>query len=352
MRVRAAAWLVLGLLIAMPAVGVSDSLPWLDDPSPSILDDSGDGRPRLLYFTATWCAPCRLLEREVFDHPDGRAELAFFELIRLDLDSTSGQTLSDRFRVATVPTFVAVDAHGLEIDRVRGYRSRRLLLRDLQSFRTGTGTIGDLERRLAGAPHDPSLQAALGLRRYERLDLDGATVLLTAGLRHAAVLGDTLVADAGRALAELHRRRGEPELAAATLVHLLGVRPDHLYVRASWQLLADCRAEAGNVSGEVEALRGAARVLPLRADSLTDFARAAAELSWELEEAEVAARQAVALTERREPAPQAALAAVLRRQHNYSEAMLWIKRAMATAPEDTLWRVQRDGILEAAISGH
>jgi len=339
------------LLLLPAAASASEPLAWRDASNIQPLVRSSGSQPRLLYFTATWCAPCKLLEREVFEHHEGRAALAHFQLIHVDLESEAGQALSDRFRVATVPTFVVVDAAGDEIDRVRGYRSRRLLLRDLQRIRSGSGAMNDLSRRLAAAPGDPALQAALGLRHYERLELAAADSLLTAGLAPAGALDDTVAAEAGRALADLHRRRGDTDLAAGALDGLLTRYPHHLYPRATWRQLAACHAELGDSVGEVRALGGAARVVPLRVDALLAFAAAAARASCCLEEAEDAARQAVALTERGDPEAQAVLARVLRRRGNYPEAMLWIKRAVALAPDEVLWQEQWAVIKRAAIRG-
>ncbi|MBD3221685.1 thioredoxin fold domain-containing protein [bacterium] len=338
-------------LIGLSLAADASTLSWRNDPGPGPLVAADQQRPSLLYFTASWCAPCRLVEREVLEHPDGQAELAHFDLIRIDLDSEAGQRLSDRFRVATVPTFVVLDASGEEIDRTRGYRSRRLLLRDLERCRLGRGTRGDLERRLSERPDDAALQVALGLRYVERIELDTAERLLASGLGDLAALGDTLVGEGGRALATLHRQRGEVDRAIAVLDRVLADRPDHLYARATWQLLATCHADRGDPLAEARALRGAARVAPPRPPSLLAFAEAAARADWSLTEAEAAAREAIELTGGDDPAAKAALAAVLRRQQRFPEALKWIRRAVAQAPDDTRWHERWEGIRAAAVRG-
>ena len=344
-------WLVVFLcllaVMTSPAVGLT----WRDNPPSAELSVPTGDQLVLLYFTAPWCSPCKLLQREVFAHPDGRAELDHYDLVRLDLDDPVGQALADSLRVATVPTFVILTPDGQEVERIRGYRSRRTLLHDLSRFRAGNGTRADLVRRLRASPDDPALQAELGLRQYERLELDAAARLLAAGLRDPAVLPDTLAADAARALADLHRRRGEPAAGAAVLEHLLATKPDHTYPRVSWQLLAACRREDGDIEGSVAALREAAAVEPVRAAALVDFARAAAREKIWLEEAEVAARLAVDLTRRENVEALAVLADVLRYRRQYPEAMLWIKRAMAAAPDDPQWAARREVILRAAVKG-
>ena len=337
-------------LIAVAGLASAAPLAWLDDPAPAAMPAATADRPTLLYFTAPWCVPCRLLAREVFDHAAGQAELRHYDLVRYDLEHHHGRAMADSLRIATVPTFVMLGPGG-EIDRVRGYRSRRLLLRDLGRFRAGDGTIGDLERRLRASPGDPALQAALGLRRYERLDLAGAEAMLTAGLRDPALLPDTLAADAGRALAEIHRREDDPAAAAAVLERLLERRPTHPYPRVTWQLLADCRAATGDDTARLAALREAAFTEPVRVDPLVDFAREAVTGADLLGDAERAGRLAVAMTERADAEAMAVLASVLRRRREYPEAMLWIKRAVAAAPDDAALRRQREEIIHAAIRG-
>lgn len=335
----------------------SEDLVWRDDPDLSAVVPPAGDRPVLLYFTAIWCGPCKLIEREVFHHLDGRGELRHYDLVRLDLDSAAGREVADSRGVRSVPTFVMLDAQGREIERLSGYRSRRLLLRDLARFRAGAGTLGDLRRRLAAAPDDPLLQLEVGLRHHDRNEAVAARDVLAAGLAALAAPGvraardDTLIAAATRALAENQRRLGETDAAARVLEDLLAARPAHPFRRVTWQMLAACRRDLGDDVAAVQALREAAAVAPPRAEALGEFALAAAAAGWQLEAAEAAARQAVALTGRADPQAMATLAAVLRSRGNFPEAMLWIKRAEAAAPGDERWPAQRRAILQAAIDG-
>ena len=369
-RGRRAALLLPAVLLAAaslaawpPPAGAAGQteLIWRRNPDPSALLPAREGRPLLLYFTASWCGPCRLLESEVFAHPAGRDELRHYDLVRLDLESGAGRALADSLGVQSVPTFVMLDSGGRQIERICGYRSRRLLLRDLARFRAGADTITDLQQRLAARPQDLSLRLELGLRHHARHELPAAGELLATGLAELAApassavrpaVGDSLAAEAIRALADIYRRQGEAARGAAVLEHLLAERPDHPLPRVTWQQLARCRRESGQATAAVEALRQAAAIVPPRVEALNEFAAAAADLGWELAAAETAARQAVALTERADPRSMALLADLLRQRRCYPEALLWIKRAVAAAPDDLQWQERQLAILRAAIAGN
>jgi tetratricopeptide (TPR) repeat protein len=362
-RGRTAGDVVAGLvlLLCVPPVAAEPvtALTWRHDPDLAVLPPPVAGRPQLLYFTAAWCGPCKLLEREVFDHPDGVVELQRYDLVRLDLDSPAGRREADGRGVQSVPTFIMLAADGSEIERIGGYRSRRLLLRDLARFREGRGTFADLQRRLEVRPDDQDLKLELGLRHHDRRETDAARTLLAEGLRvlpdggDRTAASDSIAAAASRALAGIHRQDGAAALAAGILERLLTDRPDHPQSRVTWRLLADCRAEAGDADGAIAALHMAAMIQPPRAEHLTEFALAAGRRGRgdDLERAEEAARQAVDLTGRTDAASMAALAQVLRHRRRYPEAMLWIKRAEAADAQGKRWGELRRAILEAAVLG-
>ena len=70
---------------------------------------------KILYFTATWCGPCKALSPTV----DGLiAEGLPFQKIDIDND----QSLSNQYDVRSVPTLIKVDANNNEINRLVGSR--------------------------------------------------------------------------------------------------------------------------------------------------------------------------------------------------------------------------------------
>ena len=100
-------------------------------------------RPILYDFTAEWCPPCRLLQREVFADPRAAAEIEsrFVPVRVLDRQREEGRnarwvdSLQARYRVNSFPTLIIAGVDGRESTRIEGYLGRDATLGQLR----GTG---------------------------------------------------------------------------------------------------------------------------------------------------------------------------------------------------------------------
>jgi thiol:disulfide interchange protein len=106
------------------------------------------GRPLLYDFTAEWCPPCRLLQREVFADPGAAAQLerGFVPVRVLDRQREEGHnaawvdSLQTHYGVNAFPTLIADRADGTgEPVRLEGYMGRDLTL---QRLATAAATLG------------------------------------------------------------------------------------------------------------------------------------------------------------------------------------------------------------------
>ncbi|MEM7626470.1 MAG: thioredoxin fold domain-containing protein [Planctomycetota bacterium] len=82
---------------------------------------AGDARPRLIYFTADWCGPCRLLKAEVFSKTEvadaihGRFDPYIVDQTNPTLEELR---LAQSYNVISVPTLLIVDARGTPLSRL------------------------------------------------------------------------------------------------------------------------------------------------------------------------------------------------------------------------------------------
>lgn len=95
----------------------------LDQPLPSVETPRTDGRPTLVWFSATWCTTCKSMEPFAHKTANGFAEEVVFVEKAIDEEP---DTAAD-YRVLGPPTFVLIDSTGEEIGRF-GYQ------RDAASF--------------------------------------------------------------------------------------------------------------------------------------------------------------------------------------------------------------------------
>jgi len=172
-RAIGAVSVVLALLfgLAQPARAETDTSA-LDA---AIAQAKRDGKPLLIELTASWCGPCRYIEKHVLTQPQVALALQRFLFIRFDIDDERGEKIAEQLDAEGVPTFLALDAEGKVRARLAGIKDRPGLgwfLDFLRRAERATQTEEALARDLAAEPDDPPvlLDAArwyLARKRYE-----------------------------------------------------------------------------------------------------------------------------------------------------------------------------------------
>lgn len=77
-------------------------------------------RKPVLFFTATWCAPCKKFKSSLIDSlmQDALRDVTFI-MIDADLDAAQ-EHITKKYSVSAFPTFIKVDASGTSLKKIDG----------------------------------------------------------------------------------------------------------------------------------------------------------------------------------------------------------------------------------------
>ncbi len=115
------------------------------------------GNPVLIDVYTTWCKPCKMLDKEVFEQPDVIELLrANFEAVKLDAERGAGVDFVKRYGVQAYPTVLVVDASGQELDRMVGYPGAAAARRFFEGIKAAPspGSFAALQSRHAAGERD------------------------------------------------------------------------------------------------------------------------------------------------------------------------------------------------------
>lgn len=94
---------------------------WADDVSSAREVASVSERPVLMFFTADWCAPCRIMKRKVFADPEVMKEInAGVVPVMINESDPSTAEVFERYNVQGTPITILTDSQGKVIDYAVG----------------------------------------------------------------------------------------------------------------------------------------------------------------------------------------------------------------------------------------
>lgn len=91
------------------------------------------GSPMLIDFFATWCGPCQLLARQVYNNASRAKGInQHFVCVTVNMSGYTVPPLAQRFAVAHIPTLIVTTPAGKEVGRITGYMGAQTTTQWLQ----------------------------------------------------------------------------------------------------------------------------------------------------------------------------------------------------------------------------
>src|SRR5450432_2123547 len=110
------------ILIVAGSLAVRADIPvgWNTNYVASLSAAATEQQPTLVFFTASWCGPCKLMSRITLTDPVIAAALSNVNHVAVDIDEHSD--LATKHHVTAVPTFIMLSTADNEMDRTTGFQ--------------------------------------------------------------------------------------------------------------------------------------------------------------------------------------------------------------------------------------
>jgi thiol-disulfide isomerase/thioredoxin len=110
-------------LIACVAIAARGEIPtgWTTNYSSAFAEAMGSKEPVIVFFTASWCGPCKMMARTTLTNDSVRQALSEMPHVAVDIDEH--QDLAAKHGISAVPTFLLMSETGAEIRRTTGFQS-------------------------------------------------------------------------------------------------------------------------------------------------------------------------------------------------------------------------------------
>jgi thioredoxin 1 len=107
----------------------ANHITWAKDHASARQQAARSGRPIILFFTAKWCVPCRIMKRNVWaDEQVERVVSAKFTPVMIDMDDPDGAGTVGHYNVLATPATIITDPQGNVLERTHGGMGREEFL--------------------------------------------------------------------------------------------------------------------------------------------------------------------------------------------------------------------------------
>ncbi len=115
----------------------SNDIAWADDFATAQATAAASGDRVILFYTATWCVPCRIMKRTVWaDEEVAAAVHDGFIPVLIDIDEPEAAEALERYRIEGTPTTIVTDSEGEVLYQYAGGISKTDFLKVLEEVKS------------------------------------------------------------------------------------------------------------------------------------------------------------------------------------------------------------------------
>lgn len=105
-------------------------LNWVTDYDKALAEAKASGKPVMIDFFATWCGPCKMLDKHTYTDAKVVEQSRSLVAVRIDVDQN--QKLAQKYRVESIPTIVFLNSQGKEVRREVGFIAAPKMLEQMR----------------------------------------------------------------------------------------------------------------------------------------------------------------------------------------------------------------------------
>src|SRR5689334_7710677 len=148
------------LMITAAAHGADPEVHWYSTIEEASSRALPSNRPIMIDFWAAWCAPCKVMEKEVYSTAEFQQASERFLPVKIDFDRKTA--LARKYNVEALPTIVFADSYGNELFRYRGYVGAKTLLELVKALPGDDADFNRLNQILKRDAGNPEALQSMG----------------------------------------------------------------------------------------------------------------------------------------------------------------------------------------------
>ena len=226
-------------------------------PDSALAEARRQNLPAFLDFYATWCAPCRWMDRAVYSDPLLSEVAEGVAMVRVDVDRPEGRALAARYGVLQYPTLIHLSPEGKETLRWVGPLGLRDTRLNLGQAAVPASRRKEVEAAVANRPADSGTISAAILFYGCRGEVENAR-RLEVNFR-APAIGQPPAARAPvvLSLAKAEEFAGRDARALEAYRRALEIEPEGAFAWRAWLGISVCEEHQGNADAALAAAREA-----------------------------------------------------------------------------------------------